>query len=58
MTVENTFMSLSDVKRLTSLSKTTIYRLMDTGAFPKSIKITTRRVAWRHTDVITWLENK
>ena len=58
MTIENKALSLSDVKRLTSLSKSTIYRLIKAGEFPKAIKITARRVAWRAAEINGWLEQK
>lgn len=58
MTIENKALSLSDVIRLTSLSKTTIYRLIKAGEFPKAIKITARRVAWRAAEINCWLEQK
>lgn len=35
----------------TTLSEPTIYRLMKEGRFPKPIKIGTRAVAWKSTEV-------
>lgn len=58
MTIENQALSLVDVKQLTSLSKTTIYRLMKEETFPKPIKITSRRVAWRKSQIDQWLDQK
>jgi prophage regulatory protein len=46
-----TLRNIQYVKAQTSLSKTTIYRLMSEGSFPKPIKISARRIAWRQCDI-------
>ena len=51
-------LSLTQVQQRTSLSKTTIYRLISKGQFPKPIKITTRRVAWPESNINEWLANR
>ena len=45
---------LSAVVTLVTLSKCTIYRLIKAGKFPKPIKISPRRVAWRESDLHEW----
>ena len=43
---------INDVVEGCVLSKITIYRLMNNGLFPKSIKLTGRRdVGWRSSDI-------
>ena len=37
---------LPAVKRITTFSSATIYRLMDKGEFPQRIKISERSTAW------------
>ena len=48
----------SDLKRLVPLSVTTIWRLERRGEFPRRISISTRRVAWRRSEVEAWLEQR
>ncbi|MBC8674435.1 AlpA family transcriptional regulator [Aeromonas hydrophila] len=49
---------LKDVTEMTTLSKATIYRLIKQGAFPRQIPLGPRAVAWRLSDVVTWIEQK
>lgn len=44
------------VEELTSLSKTSIYRLMKNNEFPQPVKVSTNRVAWREGDIKLWIE--
>jgi len=46
------------VRELTSLGKSTIYRLISENKFPRPVKITERRVAWRESDLAAWLEDR
>ena len=52
---------LPALKALTGLSRSSIYRLaQDPGlaaeAFPRSVKIGRRAVAWRESEVLAWLD--
>lgn len=49
---------LKDVTEMTTLSKATIYRLIKQGSFPRQISLGPRAVAWRLSDVVTWIELK
>jgi prophage regulatory protein len=40
---------------LTSLSRATIYRLIDDGKFPRGLKISSNRIAWRERAVLEWI---
>jgi prophage regulatory protein len=42
------------VMHTTGLGRSTIYRLITAGDFPAPIRISTRAVAWRRTDVESW----
>lgn len=44
---QTTLLSRTQVIEITSLSSTTIWRMMKQGTFPKSVKASMRRVAWR-----------
>ncbi len=45
-----------EVKRLTGLSRTTIWEQEKTGKFPKHIQISARAVGWFESHVSAWLE--
>lgn len=52
---QTTLLSRTQVIEITSLSSTTIWRMMKQGTFPKSVKASMRRVAWRKEDIDKWL---
>ncbi len=52
------FISLNQVREITSLSKTTIYRLISEEKFPRPYQLTERRVAWRETEVAAWIADR
>jgi prophage regulatory protein len=41
----------------TGLSRSTMYRKMQKGTFPRNIKISTRCAGWRESAVDAWLHN-
>ena len=41
----------------TGLSRATLYRKMQTGTFPKQIRIATRCAGWRESAVAAWMKN-
>ena len=45
---------LSAVMQMTGLSRTTIYELIADGRFPKQLKIGTRAVGWRRSELEQW----
>lgn len=45
------FLHIQKVIELTSLSKSTIYRLIKENQFPRPVKIAARRVGWRPADI-------
>ena len=50
-------LSLKGVIEITSLSKSSIYRLVRGGQFPKPQRITVGRVAWRDDVISQWVES-
>ncbi|PKM38298.1 MAG: transcriptional regulator [Gammaproteobacteria bacterium HGW-Gammaproteobacteria-10] len=52
------FLRLRDVERMTGLSATSIYRLAESGDFPKPVKIAARASAWRYTDLTEWANTR
>lgn len=48
----------AEVEKLTSLHKSSIYRLLKIGSFPKPLRIAgTNRVAWRLKDIEAWIDS-
>ena len=58
MNVEQQFIRLNKVQEITSLSKSSIYRLISDGDFPKQIQIGKRSVVWVRSDVNNWINQK
>ena len=48
------FLRLAQVKEITGLSRSTIYRYMDKGIFPKHYDLGPRTVAWLEQDIQGW----
>ncbi|WP_186193168.1 helix-turn-helix transcriptional regulator [Burkholderia gladioli] len=48
---------LADVSTRTHLSKSEIYRRIKLGTFPCNIKIGSRAVAWRESDIDNWIKS-
>lgn len=48
---------LNTVLDKTGLSRSTLYRKMDQGTFPRQIKISERCAGWRESAVKAWLKN-
>ena len=47
-----------DVETMTGLSRSTIYKLMSQGTFPKAIRIGPRAVGWRLSDIEVWIDSR
>lgn len=48
-------LKLKDVVAITSLSRSTIYRLASSGEFPRPIKLACHASGWLREDVENWL---
>lgn len=48
---------LKAVLERTGLSRSTMYRKMTDGTFPKNIQISTRCAGWRESAINAWLRN-
>ena len=51
----NRFLRLNAVLDKTGLSRSTLYRKIDEGTFPKQITIGARCVAWLESDIEEWM---
>ena len=54
----NRFLRLPLVMAKTGLGRSSVYRLMATGAFPKSVSIGAQSVAWLEADVEAWITSR
>lgn len=52
------FLNLREVIELTSLSKTSIYRYMAEGSFPRNVSLGGRSVAWVSTEIEDWMRER
>ena len=52
------FLSPKDTCKQIALSRATLDRLVAAGTFPKPIKLTERRLAFKAADVEAWMEEK
>lgn len=48
------FLRVRAVIRVTGLSRSTLYRLIADGQFPRPVRLGPRAVAWRRSDVEAW----
>ena len=48
---------LKAVIDLTGLTRTTLYRQMQEGTFPKNVQISPRCVGWRESAIREWSQN-
>ena len=52
------FYTVGEVEAITSLSRSTIYRRMAQGSFPKAVEISAGRVGWDKRAIDDWCEAK
>ncbi len=49
---------LRAVCEVTGLSRSTVYRLVSDGGFPKPVRLGPQSVGWRVSEVDEWLESR
>ncbi|WNO53642.1 helix-turn-helix transcriptional regulator [Stakelama saccharophila] len=55
--ITNRIIRLGTVLDRTGLSRSTVYRKIHEGTFPRQLKIGTRCAGWREHEVEDWLRN-
>jgi prophage regulatory protein len=53
---EHKLIKMKEVKRITTLSRSTIHRLESQGSFPKRYELSSRVSAWDYNEVLEWIE--
>ncbi|QQJ96433.1 AlpA family phage regulatory protein [Burkholderia ambifaria] len=56
--VEVQFVDRATVEKMTSLSKTQIYALMQEGKFPRQVNLSARSVAWVLVEIVQWIDER
>ena len=47
-----------EVEKIVGLTRSTIYRHMEQGDFPRPVALTPRSVRWRSDEVAKWVESR
>ena len=55
---EQMLLRLSDVIKLTAISRTAIYRRLAEGSFPKPLDMGPRMLRWERTAIIEWIASR
>ena len=51
-------MRLQEVRRLTSLSRSTVWREVRKGRFPQPFKLCSTSIAWYSDEIVAWIDNR
>jgi prophage regulatory protein len=49
---------IKQVMAMTGLARSTIYKYIKDGGFPKSVKLSVRAVGWVQSDIEVWILSK
>jgi prophage regulatory protein len=52
------FLSIDQVMELTTLKKSTVYRLAREGSFPQPVRLSPRRSGWVESQVRAWVHQR
>ena len=47
-----------EVEELTGLSRASIYRWMGSGEFPRSVRVGSKAVRWKESDITAWIQSR
>ena len=51
-------LKLTEVQKMTGLSRSSIYSYIDKGLFPTQVKLGERSVAWVDQEITAWVESR
>jgi prophage regulatory protein len=57
MSIASPFMLPAEVEKIIPFGDLTRSRMEKRGLFPKRIRVTPRRIAWRRTEIETWVND-
>ena len=55
--LQESFLRMPAVLKRTSLTRSTIYRKIQQGTFPRQVKLSERCAGWRQSDIDEWARN-
>ena len=55
--MHNRLLRRSQVEEIAGLSRSSIYRRMQKGEFPRPVKIGSAAVRWKEREIVAWLES-
>lgn len=58
MSEKDKIIRLNEVMDMTGLSRSTIYRMMEKGDFPKSTPLGERAIGWSMSEVQEWVQTR
>lgn len=58
MTKAITFLRAAEVMKRTSLSRTTMFEMIEAGQFPRQVKLGARCAAWIEGEVESWMQER
>ncbi len=56
--MQDRLMRRREVEKITGISRSSIYRLMQEGEFPRPVRVGSAAVRWRESDITVWLESR
>lgn len=56
--ISSTILRRRQVEKLTGLARSTIYEYVKQGVFPAPVRLGSRAVGWRCTEVEAWIESR
>jgi prophage regulatory protein len=48
---------IAEVQHITGVSRTTLWRWVNSGCFPAQVRLGSRNIGWVSTDIDEWIEN-
>ena len=58
LTTAPRFLRLPEVLNLVGVTRSTLYRWMDAGSFPKQIHLGPHTIVWNEREVVQWMEDR
>lgn len=55
---EDRYIRIKELATILGIGKSTIYRLVKDGKFPKQIKLTERTAVWKLSAINSWIKDK
>ena len=58
MTMHDRLLRRRQVEEITGMSRSSIYKLMQDGEFPRPVRVGPAAVRWRTSDITAWVESR